>query len=104
MSFIYSMVYNYIYIDFSNDIIFFFIVISCHAKGSPRVEGDEDEEDVDDIEQEFKMEEEKYKLMHQDNMNSIDDDDTKYREQPLYSHSIGENCMFCYPINLIKLN
>ncbi|KAF7838126.1 cellulose synthase A catalytic subunit 7 [UDP-forming]-like isoform X2 [Senna tora] len=31
-------------------------------KGSPRVEGDEDEDDVDDIEHEFKMEEEKDKL------------------------------------------
>ncbi|KAH7546110.1 cellulose synthase A catalytic subunit 7 [UDP-forming] [Ziziphus jujuba] len=30
-------------------------------KGSPRVEGDEDEEDVDDIEQEFKIEDEKKK-------------------------------------------
>ncbi|XP_028760885.1 cellulose synthase A catalytic subunit 7 [UDP-forming] [Neltuma alba] len=32
-------------------------------KGSPRVEGDEDEDDIDDIEHEFKMEEERYKLM-----------------------------------------
>ncbi|KAK4265407.1 hypothetical protein QN277_026464 [Acacia crassicarpa] len=32
-------------------------------KGSPRVEGDEDEDDIDDIEHEFKMEEEKHKLM-----------------------------------------
>ncbi|XP_058752868.1 cellulose synthase A catalytic subunit 9 [UDP-forming]-like [Vicia villosa] len=60
----------------------------CHTrykriKGSPRVVGDEDEEDVDDIEQEFKMEEEKYKLMHEEDMDSRDDDEnTKYREQP----------------------
>ncbi|XP_030510687.1 cellulose synthase A catalytic subunit 7 [UDP-forming] [Cannabis sativa] len=33
-------------------------------KGSPRVEGDEDEEDVDDIEQEFNMEDEKKRQEH----------------------------------------
>lgn len=59
------------------------IVISYNAKGSPRVVGDEDEEDVDDIEQEFKMEEEKYKHMHEEDMDSRDDDEnTKYREPP----------------------
>ncbi|XP_027942144.1 cellulose synthase A catalytic subunit 7 [UDP-forming]-like isoform X1 [Vigna unguiculata] len=46
----------------------------CHTrykriKGSPRVEGDEDEDDVDDIEHEFKHEE-----MHKGNMIHGDDD------------------------------
>lgn len=72
------------YIYFSIHVSLYLIVISCNAKGSPRVVGDEDEEDVDDIEQEFKMEEEKYKLMHEEDMDSRDDDDenTKYRELP----------------------
>jgi len=39
------------------------------CKGSPRVEGDEDEDDVDDIEHEFKHEE-----MHKGNMIHGDDD------------------------------
>lgn len=43
------------------------------------MEGDEDEDDVDDIEHEFKMEEERYKLKHEEmlqgKMNHGDDDD-----------------------------
>ncbi|CAD5189124.1 unnamed protein product [Musa acuminata subsp. malaccensis] len=38
-------------------------------KGSPRVEGDEDEEDVDDIEHEFKIEEEQNKKQQQQQSN-----------------------------------
>lgn len=50
-------------------------------KGSPRVEGDEDEDDVDDIEHEFKMEEENYKLKHEEmlqgKMSHGDDENAK---------------------------
>lgn len=38
---------------------------TCDDEGSPRVEGDEDEEDVDDIEHEFKIEEEQNKKQQQ---------------------------------------
>lgn len=38
-------------------------------EGSPRVEGDEDEEDVDDIEHEFKIEEEQNKKQQQQQSN-----------------------------------
>ncbi|XP_061365117.1 cellulose synthase A catalytic subunit 7 [UDP-forming]-like isoform X2 [Gastrolobium bilobum] len=72
----------------------------CHTrykriKGSPRVEGDEDEDDVDDIEHEFKMEEEKYKLQYEEKlqgkMNHGDDNEnSKSIPLPISSHSIGE--------------
>ncbi|KAK7304837.1 hypothetical protein VNO77_42728 [Canavalia gladiata] len=76
----------------------------CHTrykriKGSPRVEGDEDEDDVDDIEHEFKMEEEKYKLKHEEMLqgkmsHGDDDGNTKSKpvngELPISSRSIGE--------------
>lgn len=45
--------------------------LMCKLKGSPRVEGDEDEDDVDDIEHEFKMEE----LKHEEKFNHGDDDE-----------------------------
>ncbi|CAL0304941.1 unnamed protein product [Lupinus luteus] len=76
----------------------------CHTrykriKGSPRVDGDEDEDDVDDIEQEFKMVEEKYKLMHGEILpgkKSTGDDDENAKlalvneELPISSYIIGE--------------
>ncbi|XP_019415365.1 PREDICTED: cellulose synthase A catalytic subunit 7 [UDP-forming]-like isoform X1 [Lupinus angustifolius] len=76
----------------------------CHTrykriKGSPRVDGDEDEDDVDDIEQEFKMVEEKYKLKHGEILpgkKSSGDDyenakSTLVNEDlPISSYSIGE--------------
>lgn len=74
--------------------------------------GDEDEDDVDDIEQEFKMEEEKYKLkqeeMLQGKMKHGDDDENA---KPLLVGSAKANlCLiegnkilqaFNYAVNLI---
>ncbi|KAL1326319.1 hypothetical protein HN51_036392 [Arachis hypogaea] len=54
----------------------------CHTrykriKGSPRVEGDEDEDDVDDIEHEFKMLEEKEELRQRKKSSGYDNENAK---------------------------
>lgn len=67
-------------------------IFNCYflmCKGSPRVEGDEDEDDVDDIEHEFKMLDEKDKLKNEETRqrkksSGDDDENAKSAEVSLF--------------------